>query len=726
LSAFRDPELEDVLQDGELRRIAGVLSSARQPEAPLDDAFKTGLRRQLMHEAWAMSDGRSSLWRRLFGPPGFAWAGAAAGLVLIASVVVWTALQQPGGFNQVFVQSPVDGKSSVSLQQPILVSFNQPMDHQTTQDAVQVAPATSVMFSWDQNSRTLAVQPASGNLAPNTQYQVTIGPGARTQAGQPLATPQTITFVTQPPAPPTPAVSPRPTPSANALGEKQVTGLNGASSLAAQWSADSSLLYFVDGKGALAVVPAKGGAVTVISPDGASAPSLAPAGDRLAYIRGGKIEVLTFATGKTDEVAPKPAATQVGWSKDVLVWAAADGIYTQDGDGQKQLAPLPSTGTVTVLSIAPDGAHAVYRQDHSLFVMDLAGGKSTQLGQADAGFAGWSPGGAFLLFTTADALIVADPQGVSQATLPPGDATWSTQDAILVGTDTALYQVRSDGTGGNQISNGTYHSPIWAPNATSFAFLRANALWVAAAPALPPEPTALDEAGRVVASFMDARLKGQSSEATRLLDDNGKKAYGDDALHLLPTGDPRFSRYYVLTQELVGNQPDTVRFVVRLVLTHGKIDVSNYEETLTLVRDSNSKEFRIDQATGGAHRDLGKGAEVVSVELARDSIKVTFDSDLDPGTISDGVVLLDSKGKRVDATATYANRAVTLTGLDLKEGGHYRLAVLSTVRDVLGHNVAAEYSLDLVGPSAKKHGSNRPSVPPSPTPAAPSSASSSP
>src|SRR5439155_117026 len=167
--------------------------------------------------------------------------------------------------------------------------------------------------------------------------------------------------------------------------------------------------------------------------------------------------------------------------------------------------------------------------------------------------AGWSPGGAFPLFTTADALIVADPQGVSQATLPPGDATWSTQDAILVGTDTALYQVRSDGTGGNQISNGTYHSPIWAPNATSFTFLRANALWVAAAPALPPEPTALDEGGRVVASFMDARLEGQSSEATRLLDDNGKKAYGDDALHLLPTGDPRFSRYYVLTQELVGN-----------------------------------------------------------------------------------------------------------------------------------------------------------------------------
>src|SRR5207253_539522 len=363
-----------------------------------------------------------------------------------------------------------------------------------------------------------------------------------------------------------------------------------------QWSADSSSIYYVDGKGALVVVPAKGGAVTVIAPDGASAPSLSPSGDRLAYIRGGKIEVLTFASGKSDEVSATPAPTLVGWS---------------------------------------------------------------------------------------------------------------TQDAILVGGDTALYQVRSDGTGGTQVSSGTYHSPVWAPNGSSFAFVRGNALWVAVAPALPLEPTPVDDAARAVTSFMDARLAGHASEATRLLTDTGKKAYGDGGLNLLLTGEPRFSRYYVLTQELVATQPDTVRFVVRLVLTHGKIDVSNYEETLTLVPDSGSREFRGNQASGGLRRELGKGAEVVSVEVARDSIKVTFDSDLDPGTVSDGVVLLDSKGKQVETTATYANRAVTLSGLDLKEGAQYRLVVLTTVRDVLGHNVAAEYDLDVVGPSLKKHGNHK-------------------
>src|ERR1700686_5063530 len=173
MNSYHNPEMENVLQDDELRRVASMLSTVRPPEAPLDEAFRTGLRRQLMQQAWAMGEGRTSWWRRAFAPPGIAWAGAAAGLLLIASIVVWYAVQQPGGLTQVDLQSAIDGKTNVALQQPILVSFNQPMDHKSTQDAVQITPATNVAYSWDVN--TLAVLPTSGNLAPNTQYQVTIG-----------------------------------------------------------------------------------------------------------------------------------------------------------------------------------------------------------------------------------------------------------------------------------------------------------------------------------------------------------------------------------------------------------------------------------------------------------------------------------------------------------------------------------------------------------------------
>jgi len=217
---------------------------------------------------------------------------------------------------------------------------------------------------------------------------------------------------------------------------------------------------------------------------------------------------------------------------------------------------------------------------------------------------------------------------------------------------------------------------------------------------------------------MKARLAGASDQANNLLDANGKSAYGTGGLSLLISGDPGFTRYYVLASEVTGAEPDTARFVVRLVLSHGKTDVSDQEEVLTLVRDSTSKQFAIDQATAGAHRLLGKGPEVVAVDQQPDTVKVTFDSDLDPATVTDGVIIVDAKGKRLDATATYANRVVILTGLNLKPGDAFRLEILTSVRDVSGQNVAAEYDLDFFGPVApKKHGdsaASRPSASPSP------------
>src|SRR5450759_1369156 len=180
MSMRHDPDLDDVLQDEELRRLAGVLSSARRAEPPLDDAFRSGLRRQLMQQAWEMGEGRPSLWRRMFAPPGLAWVGAATGLVLIAGLVIFYSTQSPGSLNQITISSTMDGSKAVALQQPILVSFNQPMDHAATRAAVQITPATNVTFAGSAPSNALSVQPASGNLAPNTQYQVTIGTGALT------------------------------------------------------------------------------------------------------------------------------------------------------------------------------------------------------------------------------------------------------------------------------------------------------------------------------------------------------------------------------------------------------------------------------------------------------------------------------------------------------------------------------------------------------------------
>jgi hypothetical protein len=682
-----------------------------------------------MNRAWGMGERTVPSWRKAFGPAGLAWAGAAVGVVLIAAAVVFTALTSgsTGSLTRdVLVTSPMNDQSAVRLQQAILVNFNQPMDHASTESAVQITPATTVAFSWSAN--TLSVQPTSGNLAPNTQYQVTIGPAARTASGEKLAGPKTITFVTQPPAPspsPTPTPIPSPSPRAQLPDQHQVAGIPaGASNL--QWSPDSSTVYFITGKGALDSVPAAGGDVTVLVPDGVTSAAVAPAGNRIAVLSNGKIDVLDLkALVVTSEISSTPTPLVVGWSKDGVEWAAADGVYAEGTNLPVKLSSFPTSGSIVAISFAPDGAHLAYSVGQSLQVLDLNTGKSIALGLAGAQLLGWSPDGTGLMYSTAQGVVVSDVGGKTAATLPFGEPSWSSQDEILLGSDTDLWEVRPDGTGLTKLAEGTYHLPVWAPNGVAFTYLRGGAVFGASAPAPPPRASALDAGTSVVNSFMQARKNQDGVKATAYLDDNGRKAYSSagGGLNLVVTGDPSFSRYYLLTQSITSDHPDAAQFVVRIVLSHDKLDVSTYEETLTLVRTQGSQQFLVDQAEAGPLLTLGKGAEVVSVEVSPGTVKITFDSDLKPESVATGVIILDSKGKQIGGNPVYANRTVTITGLDLKPHGTYKLVVLSTVQDVGGTNISAEYDLTFAAP-AEAHGgaSGRGEQSPSPSPQASPSA----
>jgi hypothetical protein len=571
------------------------------------------------------------------------------------------------------------------------------------------------------------VQPTSGNLAPNTQYQVTIGPGAKTASGEKLTAPKTITFVTQPPAPspsPTPTPIPSPTPRPPLPDQHQLVSVPaGATNI--QWSPDSSIMFFVTGAGALVSVPAAGSPATTLVPDGVTSAAIAPAGGSLAYIRNGKIEVLNLVAVTTDEISPAAAPTRVGWTKDGVVWTAVDGVYAQGLNGPVKLTSLPTTSTINVLSFSPDGAHLAYTQDQSLYVFDIASGKGIVLGLAGAQFLGWSPDGTGLMYSTAQGVVVSDVGGKTAATLPAGEPTWSSQDEILLGSDTDLWEVRPDGTGLTKLAEGTYHLPVWAPNGLAFVYVRGGGVFGATAPAPPPRPSVLDAAASAVNSFMQARKSSDSVKANTYLDDNGRKAYTSSggSLNLIVAGDPSFSRYYLLTQSITGDHPDTTQFVVRIVLSHDKLDVNTYEETLTLVRTQGSQQFLIDQATAGPLLTLGKGAEVVTVEVTASTVKITFDSDLKPESVATGVIILDSKGKQVGANPVYGNRTVTISGLDLKPHATYKLVVLSTVQDVSGTNIAAEYDLTFNGPADAHGGANkRGEQSPSPAPLASPSA----
>jgi Tol biopolymer transport system component len=587
-------------------------------------------------------------------------------------------------------------------------------------------PATNVTFSWQSN--TLAVQPANGILAPNTQYQVTIGPGAKTASGEKLTAPKTITFVTQPPAPapsPTPTPLPSPSPRTQLPDQRQLVGIPaGASDI--QWSPDSSTVYFITDKGALDSVPAAGGDVTVLVPDGVTSAALAPAGNRMAVLSNGKIDILDLkALVVTSEISSTPAPLLVGWERDGVEWAAADGVYAEGTNLPVKLSSFPTSGSIVVISFAPDGAHLAYSLDQSLQVLDLTTGKSIAVGLAGAQFLGWSPDGTGLMYSTALGVVVSDVGGKTAATLPAGEPSWSSQDEILLGSDTDLWEVRPDGTGLTKLAQGTYHRPIWAPDGVGFIFVRGPGIFGATAPAPPPRPSVLDAAASAVNSFMQARKSSDSVKASTYLDDNGKKAYSSSGggLNLVVAGDPSFSRYYLLTQSITADHPDTAQFVVRIVLTHDKLDVSTYEETLTLVRSQGSQQFLVDQATAGPLLSLGKGADVVSVDVTASTVKITFDSDLKPESVATGVIILDSKGDQVGGNPVYANRTVTISGLDLKPHATYKLVVLSTVQDVGGTNIAAEYDLTFTGPADVHGGANkRDQQSPSPSPQASPSA----
>ena len=708
-----DPELNEVfLQDPELMRIAGLLSAASTPEPPLDDAFKSHLRRQLMDVAWRSTEGRSSWWRQALTAPRLSWAAATAVVLLIAGVVIFSAVQPPGGFNEVIVGSPQKDQSAVALHQPIVVSFNQPMDHSSTEKAVQITPATNVTFAWNGDAQ-LYIQPASGDLAPNTQYQVTIGPGALTKSQQPVSQPQTITFVTQPSTPAVPTPTPSPRVSTSLLtNQQQLAPLGNGTTPAPQWSADSSTVYFVNGSGALESVSAKGDSPKTLLPDGVSLVAIAPAGDRLAYVRNSKIEILTLASGTTSEIPS--TATALQWVKDKLYFGNGSGVFTLGSDGfPVQLTQNPASGG-NVISIAPDGAHAAFQTGNNLLLLEVDSGHTVPLSGT---FQGWSPNGSRVVYGD----VIADMNGKTINTLPSGDVSWSRQNRILVGSDTTIYSLSPDGSNLTKLADGTYRQPVFAPDSSTFVFVRGNALWVATAPSAPAPLPNVAQATAVVSAFMQARLDGSPDRARNYLDDAGKVAYSGASPALIPSGDLEFKRFYVLMAEADPSSANAVRAVVRMVFGKNKQERAAVEETLVVTRAQDTDPYLIDAVTVGAQRDLGKGPQVVSVKLTPARVDVTFDSDLMTSSIN-GVELQDSTGAAVAVTPTYADRTVTFDGLQLAPGAKYTLIVLPSVQDVGNKHADSEYDLALVGPApaATSGGANPPVAPsraPSPTPA---------
>jgi hypothetical protein len=692
MSGHRDPELEDLFErDPELERFANLIKSARLKPPPVDPGFRPALRRRLMQEAYDRYERRHRPWllTRLFSGPRFAMATAAVGAVLVAVLVLQT--QNLFGPGQVEVTTV---GAQLAVTQPITVSFNQPMDHKSVEKSIHIEPATQVTSTWQGNN--LVIQPASGQLAPNTQYHVTVNSGAKTPAGKPIGQVAVLAITTAPAPspPPTPSPSPSPPSPPQITAERSLPGTSGR---AIGWSADGRTLIFLTTSGDLDSIGADGTAMKTIA-SGVGLASLAPGGSALAYATAGSTSKLYLAG--PDGSAPQVADER---SIDAIGWQGGKPVVQVRGDVGAAGAAIKLPTTTALCVFSPDGGKLVCQSDPAhggalasplpgtAFLFDLAAQKATNWTTVGRGFA-WRPDGSRVAYWSGGSVFVAAPDGsgaveAGKATHATGQS-WSADGRLLLfaGPDGASL-VRADGTGLQRLSQASFQDPTWAPSGGQFAFARAGVLWIDDV-AVAGNALDLGAAGRIVDQFEMARIKNDSGTATGLL--TGK------ASPTPPTplfADVRLTRYFVISSQAT---PSEVRFGVRLIFARGSNEIRYQDESLLLIPAGAS--FKIDTVTDAAAQQLGKGPTVNSVQVQDGKVVIGFDSDLNPASIDGTVQVAGADGKALTLTTAYGGRRLTVSA-KLVPGAKYRLTVSNAVMDIAGQALQGGYSYDFVAPA---------------------------
>ena len=696
-----DPELE-FLQDRELLDVANLLASRRLPEPPLDPAFRSSLRRDLRRRQWEMLETSLPWWRRPFAGPGLAWSGAALGAVMIAAAVLFaTHGGSPSGV--AVVSSPLDHMRDVAVLQPMELRFAQPMDHQSVETALQIQPATKVNYVWQGN--TLIVQPAAGQLAPNTQYRMTLAPTATTSTGTPLAKPATIVFVTAAAPAPTPTASPTPQPTGIALGTP-VQVAPAASAVAPAWA--GSTLYFAAPDDSLQSAPAAGGTPTSLNVPAVASIALGSDGNspKLAVMSADAVTTLG-QDGSSLERHLVSGGLAIAWYRPgEAVVALPAGVYDAKG-GTVDLthALVQFTAPAQQVAFSPDGSRLLYDDaTGKVHLVDIQAGKDTAWQSSTSGLPVWSQDGTQTAFLTLQGVETAAPDGTGASPLATfdqlgvhsgdgvtlawsGTAVLATTPAGLAGVDTVLKAPVQLATGSG------YAVPAASPDHGSLAYVQGGRLWVVPLQRPGQDVQLLVKAKAVLQSFMDARKAGDSTTAGKYLDSAGQQAYGKS---LIVNGQPHLARWFsVFTQA----HPDgSVLAVVRLVLADDKeVEVSQLDESITLVSAADGT-VAVDGVTATPLRKVDSGPEVLGVQIAGGKLQVQFDSDLDPSTVSSAAVTAPD-GTATGISPVYANRTITFDLSAEPADMQLELVIPDGLKDVGGHPAAQPISISLVVPS---------------------------
>jgi hypothetical protein len=753
MGGWFDPELEDLFHDEpELLETARQVRAAR-PRVDPDPRFQNRLRAQLVAEASRGAGARGvRRWWRL-GPTHFAWGGAVVGAALITATVL-TFVSNHATDQTVTAYSQLTAQHSVSPNQVITVSFNQPMNEQAVEAGVHIQPAIKVSFSWKNND--LVISPAY-HLSANTPYTVTIAKTAiRASSGASAAAPINITFGTAPTPTPGPLTPPALNPvvlGANGTGGSLLYSPDGSvvstvgllpasagtsetpSASATAATASASPTVTPEGgttqgpevPGSLVEFPSSG-APTQLAPSQPNVAAFSPNGGRYLALavddgNGGSKIVVTRSDGSQMEKLATSATPVTA-----LTWATNDRIIYTDGTtidsvdlskAKAQLYTHNGSGTITALALG--GAYAYVSPDsgtggallniNSGIAQILTGAVTDVAFSGDGTVVAWVDESAHPARILTESIAHSASTQLAPTVVSTPDATATPSDVALdlTGDEIAYLSTGSAGTAElvvAQLSSGTplaVESPSTAsqitlsPAGDQVAFVSSTAngasieqAIVPGATTKPHGPQIPDGANRTLQRFVQAQIgeNGQPDFATLA----ELSAPGADFSSSTPQD---LSRAYVISTYL---QQGVVGASIELIVdpSSGHTTARFASEKL-LIAPGPSGGYVVTSAFTSQLSDESAGPHVVQVTSTTangvTTLQVSFDSDLNPGSVASAISVLSASGATLSSSAVYNpdTRTATVT-IDNAPSGTLTLDVATTLADFRGQTLGQSFT----------------------------------
>ncbi len=638
--------------------------------------------------------------------PALGWSaiGAAAALTAVLLVVRGFPGGGPGyGIEQVAAQVLPGflGPNSVDPTDAVTLKFSRPLDRATVQDALRIAPATTVTTSWKGNA--LTVTPSHG-FAANSAYVLTIDhTKAKTADGHALASDVRVVFGT---APLPPAQSAMGTPAT--LNRSEIS------------PADAGSEAVVTRDGAVLLTAAKsrhGQSASLMRVDGQKSTTISAAVDAICVSRSGKSVaylshdgnqaqvVIADATGTAQSHLAVKAdpSSPIGWINDDEVTFVSEGkLRAVDRNGHiRTLGGVRVDAAHDILVLAPGGRYAyLARGTAPGQVIDLSTGTSHALGHA-VGSPAFSADGATVFWVerhSSNLHLDSAPSGggpILSVPLPDltgsdtvSDLAVSPDSSMLVYTvthadkssqlrlaslPTAATVAESDGAGGQ--------SPNWGPAGRMFTVLAHGSTGSRIESVRVPQNLAGSGAamGAVAQAFVNAQISGDR-DAQRALSASGVK----------PPELPQVSRATVLYVKTTGDGTATVtvRLSVDPTTTDPVVKKSIEKLDMRLRGGTSLPEVTAISLKTFAPAPPGPALTRVDTTTVPGAALLTFDSDLNASTVPTGIALVSSSGQEIPATASYDAQARTVTLQPATPGGagsgSATVELTTSLRDVDG------------------------------------------